>query len=421
MENYTVVLIIMALMIGASGIAEKIKASVPMLLLLVGMAIGFIPAMPKIEINPEIVMLLFLPPLLYDAAFNISFQEFKTNFNTITTLGMGLVFVTTAGIALLVHYLIPGMGWPQSFVLGAILSATDAVAAIGVTKGLGLHPKTITILEGESLINDASALVAYHFAVAAVTGIAFVPWKAGLEFVWLLGGGVLIGAVVTKILGFVLRIFHSNDMVVISLMLLMPFVTYLIAEHFKVSGVIAVVIVGLGLARLSRNRFPNKLKEQSRNFWEVIIFMLNGLIFLLIGLQFPLILKKMPATQVWIYTAYAAAIVVAVLLIRMVRVYMQQFTLTKAFLGRGGRRRQKRISREALFDSRTSFIITWSGMRGIVSLAIALGLPEKLDNGQPFPMRNEIIFLAIAVVLFSLLGQGLSLPWIVRKFKSEEK
>ena len=408
-------------MIGASGFAEKIKASVPMLLLLVGMAIGFLPAMPKIEINPAIIMLLFLPPLLYDAAFNISFQEFKTNFNTITTLGTSLVFVTTAGIALLVHYLIPGMDWPQSFVLGAILSATDAVAAIGITKGLGLPHKTVTILEGESLINDASALVAYHFAVAAVTGIAFVPWKAGLSFLWLLGGGLLIGIIVTKILGFVLRIFHNNDMVIISLMLLMPFVTYLIAEHLKVSGVIAVVIVGLGMSRLSRYRFPNKLKEQSRNFWDVIIFLLNGLIFLLIGLQFPLVLKKMPATQVWTYSAYAAAIVVATLLIRMGRVYLQQFSLQKAFLGRRGSHRQKRVSREALFDSKTSFIISWSGMRGIVSLAIALGLPQKLENGQPFPMRNEIIFLAITVVLLSLLGQGLSLPWIVKKFKKKEK
>lgn len=408
-------------MIGASGLAEKIKASVPMLLLIVGMAIGFMPAMPKVEMNPEIIMLLFLPPLLYDAAFNISFQEFKTNFNTITTLGMGLVFVTTAGIALLVHYLIPGMSWPQSFVLGAILSATDAVAAIGVTKGLGLSHKTVTILEGESLINDASALVAYRFSVAAVTGIAFVPWKAGLQFLWLLGGGLLAGIIVTKILSFVLRIFHNNDMVVISLMLLMPFVTYLIAEHYKVSGVIAVVMLGLGMSRLSRHKFPDKIKAQSRNFWEVIIFMLNGLIFLLIGLQFPLVLKKMPPDQVGTYTGYAAAIVVVVLLIRMVRVYMQQFNLKKAFLGRRGRHRQRRISREALFDSRTSFIITWSGMRGIVSLAIALGLPEKLDNGQPFPMRNEIIFLAITVVLFSLLGQGLTLPWIVRRFKKQEK
>lgn len=409
MENYTIILLIMSLMIGASGMAEKVKLPAPVLLLLTGMAIGFIPAMPGIELNPEIVMLLFLPPLLYDAAFNISFRDFKTNINTIGTLAIGLVFITTAGIATIVHYMIPGMGWPLAFVLGAILSATDAVAAIGITKGLRLPHKTITILEGESLVNDASALIAYRFAIAAVTGIAFVWWKASFQFLFVLGGGFLTGMLAGALLAQVLRFFRTNDMVIISLTLLMPFVTYLVAEHFHVSGVIAVVILGLSMSRLSRHKFPENIKYQTKHFWDVIIFLLNGLIFLLIGLQFPIVLKKMNAAVVWSYIGYAAVIALAALGIRMIRVYLQQFNLQRAFQGK------RRISEEALFDSRTSFIITWSGMRGIVSLAIAIGLPVKLDNGAPFPMRNEIIFLSIAVVLFSLLGQGLSLPWVVRK------
>ncbi|MBX2926181.1 MAG: Na+/H+ antiporter [Chitinophagaceae bacterium] len=413
MENYTIILIIMSLMIGASGIADKTKLSAPVLLLLVGIAIGFVPSMPGIELNPEIIMLLFLPPLLYDAAFNISFREFRTNLNTISTLAIGLVFITAAGIAAIVYYMIPGMNWPLAFVLGAILSATDAVAAIGITKGLGLPHKTITILEGESLINDASALVAYRFAIAAVTGIAFVWWKASLQFLLVLGGGFLVGFSAGMLLGRVLRFFRANDMVVISLMLLMPFVTYLIAEHFNVSGVIAVVILGLSMSRLSRERFPESIRHQSKNFWDVIIFLLNGFIFLLIGLQFPIVLKKMNPDEVWSYIGYAAIIALAALGIRLIRVYMQQFNLQKAFRGK------RRISEDALFDSRTSFIITWSGMRGIVSLAIAIGLPVRLSNGELFPMRNEIIFLSIAVVLFSLLGQGLSLPWFVRKFGNE--
>ncbi|SHK13043.1 Na+/H+ antiporter [Chryseobacterium polytrichastri] len=412
MENYAVILMIMALMIGASGFAGKIKIPVPMLLLVVGILFGFIPAMPEIEMNPEIIMLLFLPPLLYDAAFNISFQDFKTNINTISTLAIGLVFITTAGIAVLAYYLIPGMTWPLAFVLGSILSATDAVAAVGVTKGLGIPHKTVTILEGESLINDASALVAYRFAVAAVTGIAFVTWKASLEFLFVLGGGFVVGWLVFKALSLTIRFFRSDAMVVNSLILLMPFVTYLIAEHFKVSGVIAVVILGLGMSKLSRNKFPDHVKDQSRNFWDIIIFLLNGLIFLLIGLEFPIILKKMPQAQVWTFTGYAAIIVLITLLIRMARVYLQQFNLQKAFQGK------RRISEDALFDSKTSFIITWSGMRGIVSLAIAIGIPVTLENGEPFPMRNEIIFLSVVVVLISLLGQGLTLPWIVKKFKS---
>jgi NhaP-type Na+/H+ or K+/H+ antiporter len=186
-------------------------------------------------------------------------------------------------------------------------------------------------------------------------------------------------------------------------------VTYLLAEHFHVSGVIAVVVLGLSMSRLSREKFPEKFKEESRHFWEVITFLLNGLIFLLIGLQFPLVLKQMAPAQVWPYVGYAAAITVVTIIIRLIRVYLQQLNLQKAFRGK------RKISEDALFDSRTSFIITWSGMRGIVSLAIAIGLPVTLENGTPFPMRNEIIFLSIGVVLFSLLGQGLTLPWIVRK------
>jgi Na+/H+ antiporter len=409
MENYTVILLIMAVMIGASGLADKIRLPVPVLLLLVGIGIGFVPAMPDVELNPEIIMLLFLPPLLYDAAFNISFKDFKTNINTISTLAIGLVFLTTAGIAVIAHYLVSGMSWPLAFVLGGILSATDAVAAMGITKGLGLPHKTLTILEGESLVNDASALVAYRFAVAAVTGVTFVFLKASLQFLIVLGGGFVVGLLIAKLLAYVIRYFRTNAMVVASLMLLMPFVTYLLAEHFHVSGVIAVVVLGLDMSRLSREKFPERFKEQSRSFWEVITFLLNGLIFLLIGLQFPLILKHLSPGQVWPFIGYAAIITAVTILIRLIRVYLQQFNLQKAFQSK------RKISEDALFDSKTSLIITWSGMRGIVSLAIAIGLPVTLENGTPFPMRNEIIFLSIAVVLFSLLGQGLTLPWIIRK------
>jgi CPA1 family monovalent cation:H+ antiporter len=409
MEHYTIVLLIMFLMISASGVADKIKLPAPVLLLLLGIAIGFVPAMPDIELNPEIILLLFLPPLLYDAAFNISFSDFRTNINTISTLAIGLVFITTAGIATIVRYLIPGMDWPLAFVLGAILSATDAVAAIGITKGLGLSHKTITILEGESLVNDASALIAYRFAIAAVTGITFVWWKASLQFLLILGGGFLVGLFTGIVLAQVLRFFRTNNMVVIGLMLLTPFASYLVAEHLKVSGVIAVVILGLIMSRLSREKFHENIKHQSKHFWDVIIFLLNGLIFLLIGLQFPIILKKMNSGQIWSYLGYAAVIALVALGIRLIRVYWQQFSLQRAFRGK------RRISEDALFDSRTGFIITWSGMRGVVSLAIAIGLPVSLGDGTAFPMRNEIIFLSIAVVLFSLLGQGLSLPWVVRK------
>lgn len=251
----------MALMIGLSAVADKVRVPYPILLIMAGIAVGFIPAIPDIELNPEIVFLIFLPPLLYDAAFNISFNDFRTNINTISTLAITLVFITASGIAVVAHYLIPGMTWPLSFVLGAILSATDAVAAMSITKGLGLSNSTTTILEGESLVNDASALVAYQFAVAAVTGVAFVVWKASLQFAVLMAGGALVGFIMGKTLTYILKLVNKNHLVTISFMLLMPFVTYLVAEALHVSGVIAVVILGLGIAAFAKGRANEELKN----------------------------------------------------------------------------------------------------------------------------------------------------------------
>ena len=410
MENYTIVIFILALMIGLSAVADKIKLPYPILLISAGIAIGFIPELPNIEINPEIIFLIFLPPLLYDAAFNISFAEFKTNINTIGTLAISLVFLTATAIAVAAKYLIPGMSWPLAFVLGSILSATDAVAAMSITKGLGLSKKTNTILEGESLLNDASALVAYRFAVAAVTGTAFVIWEATIAFAFLLAGGFAVGFLMGKILAFILGRVRDNIAVTISFMLLMPFVTYLIAEELHVSGVIAVVILGLGISRFSNKIFPESLKLQSKSIWDIIIFLLNGLIFIFIGLQFPYVMSRIDENQLLPLVGYAFIITIVALLLRMSRVFLQQFSLKKNF-----QHKKRKVSEQALLDFKSSLIISWSGMRGIVSLAIAIGLPMTLSDGTPFPLRDTIIFISVVVVLFTLIGQGLTLPWIVRK------
>lgn len=414
MENYSIIIFILAVMIGLSAIADKIKIPYPVLLIIVGIAIGFIPSLPSIDLNPEIIFLIFLPPLLYDAAFNISFKEFKTNISTISTLAITLVFLTAIGIAVVAHYMIPGMTWPLSFVLGAILSATDAVAAMSITKGLGLSHKTNTILEGESLINDASALVAYRFSVAAVTGTAFVFWKASLEFAILMAGGFAVGMAMGTILSFIIKRIHGNSLATISLMLLMPFVTYLIAENIHVSGVIAVVTLGLIISRFSNKIFPVQLKNQSKNIWDIIIFLLNGLIFILIGLQFPSVYKSIAPKDILPYIGYSLIITVVALLLRTIRVFLQKGNLQRAFL-----KGKHKITEDALLDFKNSLIISWSGMRGIVSLAIAIGLPLTLSNGSAFPQRSAIIFISIAVVLFTLVGQGLTLPWLVRKLTDE--
>jgi Na+/H+ antiporter len=410
MEHYAIVLFILALMIVLSSLADKIKLPYPILLITAGIAIGFIPSMPEVQLDPEIVFLIFLPPLLYDAAFNISFQEFRTNINTISTLAIPLVFMTASAIAVVAHYLI-GMSWSVSFVLGAILSATDAVAAMSITKGLGLSHKTNTILEGESLVNDASALVAYRFAVAAVTGASFVIWKASLTFLIVLGGGFLVGFLVGKILGRILFSVKDNAIVTISFMLLMPFVTYLIAEELHVSGVIAVVVLGLSIAHLSRKVFPENLKAESRTIWDIVIFMLNGLIFILIGLELPYVLRSIENTDIGLYSLYALVITLVALGVRMARVFLQKINLQKGF-----EKDSRKIKEDELLDFGTSLVISWSGMRGIVSLAIAIGLPETLGDGSPFPERNAIIFISVMVVLFTLVGQGLTLPWIIKRF-----
>ncbi len=409
MENYSIVLFLLAIMIGLSALADKIKLSYPVLLIVAGIAIGFIPSMPVIELNSEVIFLIFLPPLLYDAAFNISFTTFKTHINTIGTLAIGLVFLTAIGIAVISHYMIPGMSWPLSFVLGAILAATDAVAAISITKGLGLSHSTTTVLEGESLVNDASALVAYRFAVAAVTGTTFVLWKASLQFLLLMAGGFLVGLVMGKILSFILYRVQHNIMVTLSFMLLMPFVTYLTAEAFHVSGVIAVVVLGLGISRFSNKIFPAHIKHQSKTIWDMILFLLNGLIFILIGLEFPYVARSIDKSLILPYIGYAFIITIAALILRMGRVFLQRINLQRAFQKKKGK-----ITEEALLSFQDSVIISWSGMRGIVSLAIAIGLPVTLDDGTAFPQRNPIIFISVVVVLLTLIGQGLTLPWIVK-------
>ena len=415
MENYSVVIFVLALMIALSAAADRLKISYPILLVLAGIALGLIPNAHEIRLEPEIIFLIFLPPLLYDAAFKIPYQTFKANMNTISTLAFILVFVTACVIAVFAHYIIPGMSWPLSFVLGAILSATDAVAAISITKGLGLSHNTVTILEGESLINDASAMVSYSFALSAVTGTAFLFWKASLTFAGLLIGGALVGWIMSKVLGFLLRAVRNNRLAVLSFTLLGPFATYLLAEDLHVSGVIAVVILGIGISGLSARKFPPQLRAQSETLWDMILFMLNGLIFIFLGLALPIVISEIDKKFLVPYICYALLITVIALLLRMMWVFVQKKRLQKIFLfGR------KRISEMILLTASESVIISWSGMRGIVSLALAIALPRTLKSGQPFPMREPIIFITTVTVLFTIVGQGLILPIVVKRMKAKD-
>jgi len=421
MDSYVTILLVLGAMTVLQGVSERIKVSAPMLLIVAGLAIGIIPSMSALQLQPDIIFLLFLPPLLFEAASNVSYKDFRENWDTISGLAFGLVFITTAGIAVLSYYVIPGMTWPVAFVLGATLAATDAVAAIGVTKKLGLTKLASTILESESLINDASALVAYHFAVAAVAGAAFVWWNATLSFFYLIVGGIMAGAFVFVTLRFFFRLISNEQLAVMALILLSPFVAYLIAEEAEVSGVIAVVTLGFGVTQLSNARLPEHAKIEARAIWDIIVFLLNGLIFILIGIEVPWVLKSIDQ-KLWLpYMGYALAITVAAFLIRSVRVLLQRKKLLMAFNHTASGKGRRKVSENILLSLQDGVIISWSGMRGIVSLAMALSLPVTLDNGQPFPMRSEIIFITTAVVLFTVVGQGLLLPVVIRKIRAAEQ
>src|SRR6188472_3929084 len=239
MDEFKVVIFLMAILISLTAIVNKKRFPFPILLVAAGLVIGFVPQLPDLALDPDIVFIVILPPLLYDAAAKTSWHEFRTAIRPISALAITLVFFTTVAVAITAFYLIPGFSWPLAFVLGAIVSPPDAVAAAGIIKGLGLNKRVITVLEGESLVNDASALIAYRYAVGAVSG-SFILWKAGLELLWVAGGGIMIGFAVGFVFVFAYKKINNNSIIETSLTLLAPFLSYLAAEHFHSSGVLAV-------------------------------------------------------------------------------------------------------------------------------------------------------------------------------------
>jgi Na+/H+ antiporter len=410
MTNLEIVLVLMAILAALASVTQKLKIPYPILLVIAGLVLGFLPIVPDIHLESEVVFLIFLPPLLYEAAGNISWHEFKAYRRPIGLLAVWLVFFTTVTVAVVAHYCIPGFSWPLAFVLGAITSPPDAVAATSATRGLGLPNRLITILEGESLVNDASALIAYRYAVAAVTSGSFVFWQAGLQFLLVAAGGVAIGLAI----GYLFRHVHNkleNPTVATTITLLLPFVAYLLAEHLGVSGVLAVVSAGLYLAWNSYEIYSFQTRMQINGFWNILIFLLNGFVFILIGSQMPVILKNIEDHSVGRLIGFGLLISFVAIVTRIVWIFPLAYI--NSLLDRG---KKKRI----LFRPNELFITSWAGMRGVVSLATALALPLTLSNGAAFPMRNEILFISFMVIFVTLVLQGLTLPFFIRWLNVQE-
>lgn len=409
MENITIIIILLFGIAFLGILSKKYKFPFPIVLVLSGVVISVVPGLPVIALNPNIVFVIFLPPLLYYAAWYTSWHDFKGSIRPITLAAIGLVLFTTAAVAAVAHWLIDDISWPLAFLIGAIVSPPDAVAATSITKGLGLQPRLITILEGESLVNDASGLIAYKYALAAVMAGNFIFWEAGLNFFIAASAGIGIGLAIGYAMYIIHKKFVCDPIVEVTLTFLTPFASYLLAEHFHFSGVLAVVTTGLYLSFRSGQILTHQSRVMGTTVWEVVTYILNGLIFVLIGLQLRQVIAgigEYPLASLALWGIIISFIVIIVRFLWVVPAAMLPRFLSEKI-------------RKDVIDPRNLVIFGWAGMRGVVSMAAALALPLTLSDGSPFPQRNLIIYLTFCVILSTLVILGLTLPWLIRKLKVE--
>ena len=390
---------------GLAVVARKLGIPYPILLVIGGVLLGLVPALPSVTLAPEIVFLLFLPPILFGAGYFTSIRDLKANLRAVGLLAVGLVLFTTTAVAIVAHALIPSLPWAAAFAFGAIVSPPDAVAATAVFQRLGVPRRAVTILEGESLLNDATALVAFRFAVAAALGGTFSLAGATIDFVYVGVVGTAVGIATGLLVAFAVRRLDDPVFSVV-ITFLAPASIYAAAEFIGASGVLAVVGAGIVVGQLAPRSQSSEVRLSGQAAWQVLVFLINGAVFILIGLQLRGVVAGLGGRSAAELIELAVAVSVTVIVARIVWVF------PGAYLPRRLSRRIR--EREPDPTSRNVFLVSWAGMRGVVSLAAALSLPLTL-NGQPFPERNLLIFLAFAVILATLVGQGLTLPLVIRK------
>lgn len=390
------------------GVAQKFRVPYPIALVFGGAAIGFIPGLPDISFNPNMILVIVLPPILYYAAFGLSFREFQHNWRDIFSLALGLVVFTTLIIGMIFKWMFPEFPWAVAFAFGAIVSPPDAISATSILKRFSMSPRLISLLEGESLINDASALVLYKLAVVALLSGSFSLVGGGIDFFQNVFGGVILGL----ILGFGLQLLsrrYLEPVLGVVFSFTIPYSTYIIANYIGVSGVIAVVVNGLVGSRLLFTHHSSLRRVLGYATWDIFIILLNCFVFILIGLQLKNITAVMTTQQMTLYLGYALLITLAMVVVRFIWVYAKSgISYVKALY----RPHPTKVCNQILRDAA---IIGWSGMRGIVSLAAALALPYTLPDGTPIEGRNEIIYITFIIIMITLLIPGLTLPALIRK------
>lgn len=402
-----IVLLLLFFVVAFGALAQRLQVPYPIVLVIAGALLGFVPGIPRITLDPDVIFFVILPPLLYNAAWTTSWREFKFNLASILLLAFGLVFFTVLGVAAGVQWLFAGFDWKIGLVLGAAIAPTDALAATSIAKRIGL-PKGITdILEGESLVNDASGLLALEFAIAIVVrNQTFTVGDAALRLAYLTVTGITVGLATGWIVDRLERRI-DNGPIEIVISILVPYAAYFAADRMRASGVLAVVACGLYLSRRSSEFFSPSVRLQTWAVWESLSFILNGLVFVLIGLQLPNVLAGIHGYgrgTLLLYGALFSGLVIALRLIWM---------FPGAYLANLIRRRilHQDVKVPA---AKALLIVGWTGMRGVIALAAAIALPRALANGAPFPQRNLIIFLAFSIIFVTLVLQGLTLPPLVR-------
>jgi monovalent cation/hydrogen antiporter len=386
-------------------VAPFVRIPYPILLVLGGLAIGLVPGMPNVELRPELIFFGVLPVLLYGSAFFTSLRDLRVNVRPISLLAVGLVIATTVGVGVVAHEFVAGLTWQSAFVLGAIVSPTDPTAATAIAHRLGVPRKLVTIVEGESLVNDGTGLVLYRVAVAAVVTGSFSAARAGGLFLVTAAGGILVGLAVGWLVRQIRRRL-DNPPAEITISLMTGYFAFFSAELLGVGAVLAAVTAGVYLGWHTPELTTSQVRVQGRAVWEIVIYLLNALLFVLVGLQLPVVIDGLDNFSAARLLGYALLVSVTVLALRFIWGFVVM-DLPKRIGGRPS-------------SWRGVVFLSWSGMRGAVSLAAALALPLTTDAGPAFPGRDLILFLTFAVILFTLVGQGLTLPLVIRALRLED-
>jgi Na+/H+ antiporter len=393
-------------------IGQKLRIAYPIFLVIAGLLISLVPGMPRIEIEPDLVFLIFLPPILFEAAWFTSWQDFHKWKKQIFSMAFGLVFLTSVIVAYISSSIIPGLTLAMGFLLGGINSPPDAVAATSVLKHIKVPKKITSILEGESLINDASSLIVFKFALAAVVSGQFIFQLALKDFVVMSIGGVSVGLLAGFLFGALLKLIPSNSNIDTVFTLLIPYVIYIAAEHFHYSGVLAVVAGGLLMSYNSHCYLSHTSRIQAGSVWSVVIFLMNTVIFILIGLELPSVVAAMKDYTIGEGIMYSVIIGASIIATRII--YSYAITYIPWYLSSKKRQNLPKP------NWKESFVISFAAMRGVVSLAAALSIPAYLDNGEAFPHRNIILFVTFVIILITLVGQGLLLAPVLKWLNIKE-